>query len=70
MPASGKSVISEAVGYFRTPESLQAAIDAQMSAGFDHAELSRTWDARDEKRAVDIMKQHSGQDVHGLPSAL
>ena len=187
MPASGKTVIREAVGYFKTPESLQAAIDALMNAGFDRAELSlmanentvdeklghkyrkiaeleddagvprtcyvspesigeaegaligaplyvaavaatgmivasggtlaailagtvvagatggllgsalakligdhhahylqeqmdhgglllwvRTWGAPDEKRAVDIMKQHSGQDVHvhGLPSAL
>lgn len=24
----------------------------------------RTWDAADERRAVDIMKRHSGQDVH------
>lgn len=40
MPASGKTVIREAVGYFKTSEALQAAIDALMSAGFDRAELS------------------------------
>ncbi len=31
----------------------------------------RTWDDRDEKRAVDILKKHSGRDVHvhALPAA-
>jgi hypothetical protein len=24
----------------------------------------RTWDAADEKRAVEILAKHSGQDVH------
>ena len=37
---TGRRGIREAVGVFHDAESLQAAIDALLSSGFDHADLS------------------------------
>lgn len=39
-PEQNKFPIREAVGYFKSPEALQAAVDELLSSGFDRAELS------------------------------